>query len=117
MGFTMSDVTKRFERLEKGHEKLEKVVTKQGEVLHEHDTAIKLHDKDLESVVNGMSSLEAGLNKLNTTVVEQVVPMMNDMTTAKKTKAKLEAKIGKTIMYLIGIIGVSVSSYVAFFKQ
>ena len=105
----MSDVTKRVEKLEEGQ-------AKHGEMLHEHDISIKLHDKDLKSVVDGMSSLNAGLRDLNKTVIEQVVPMMNNMATARKTKDKLEAKIGKVILGMISLVAIIFSGF-ALFKQ
>ena len=105
----MSDVTKRVEKLEEGQ-------IKHGEMLHKHDISIQLHDKDLKSVVDGMSSLNIGLRDLNKTVIEQVVPMMNNMATAKKTKDKLDAKVGKIILGMLSLVAVIFSGF-ALFKQ
>lgn len=103
------DVAKRVEKLEEGQ-------VKQGEMLHKHDISIKLHDKDLKSGVDGIFSLNIGLRDLNKTVIEQVVPMMNDMATAKKTKDKLEAKVGKIILGIISLVAIIFSGF-ALFKQ
>jgi len=105
----MNGDSKRIEKLEEGH-------AKHSKMLHEHDISIKLHDKDLESAINEMSSLNAGLRELNETVVKQVVPMMNNIATAKKTKDKLEAKVGKIMIGFISLIAVIFSGF-ALFKQ
>lgn len=109
LDFVMADVTKRVEKLEEGQ-------VKHGEMLHEHDISIKLQDKDLQSAINGMSNLNDGLRDLNKTVIEQVVPMMNTMATAKKTKDKLEAKVGKIILGIIALVAVAFSG-LGLFKQ
>lgn len=105
----MTDVAKRVEKLEEGQ-------AKHNEILHEHDISIRLHDKDLKSVVSGMSNLNDGLRDLNKTVIEKIVPMMNSMAIAKKTKDKLEAKVGKVILGLIALVAVVFSGF-ALFKQ
>lgn len=105
----MSGEMRRIELLEKWREEQQKLS-------HEHDTAIKLNEQIVKTAVKEISGVSKGLSDLNKTVSDDVVPMMIAMTTAKETKNKLEAKIGKTVLGIVSIIAVTVSIWTAFFK-